>query len=85
MNLAQHRQVEWSGIERRSLMPTPSKGDRTRVSTRVPKAVDDVLERRWRGAGASSKSQFLADLLAIYAGHEELVVELKQEVLPLTA
>ena len=84
-NLAQHRQAEWSGIEGRSLMPTPSKGDRTRVSTRVPRAVDEVLERRWRCSGASSKSQFIADLLAIYAGHNELVVELDQEVLPLPA
>ena len=66
-------------------MPTPSKGDRTRVSTRVPKAVAEELERRWKGAGASSESQFLADLLAAWTGHKELVVELDQEVLPLTA
>ncbi|WP_139277883.1 hypothetical protein [Rhodococcus marinonascens] len=66
-------------------MPTPSKGERSRVSTRVPKPVAEELERRRIAAGASSESQFLADLLAAWTGHKDLVVELDQEVLPLTA
>jgi len=43
------------------------------------------LERRRIAAGVSSESQYLADILAILTGHNDLVVELNQEELPLTA
>lgn len=66
-------------------MPSPSKGERERLTTRVPAAVHAELERRRLAAGVSSESQYLADLLSILTGHKELVVELDQEVLPLTA
>ncbi|AKE01325.1 MULTISPECIES: hypothetical protein [Rhodococcus erythropolis group] len=66
-------------------MPTPSKGDRTRVVSRVPDPVYAELEKRRKAAGVSSVSQYVADLLAATTGHQNLVVELDQEVLQLTA
>ncbi len=66
-------------------MPAISKGDRERVTTRVPMPVHAELERRRIAAGVSSESQYLADILAILTGHNDLVVELNQEELPLTA
>jgi hypothetical protein len=43
------------------------------------------LEKRRKAAGVSSVSQYVADLLAATTGHQNLVVELDQEVLQLTA
>ncbi|MBY6389191.1 MULTISPECIES: hypothetical protein [Rhodococcus erythropolis group] len=62
-------------------MPTPSKGDRHRVSTRLPLPVAEALNKLRMNAGVSSESQFLADVLALVTGHSELVVELDQEIL----
>lgn len=66
-------------------MPAPHKGERTRVVSRVPNLVFDELERRRQEAGVSSVSQYIADLLAATTGHSDLVMELDQEVLSLTA
>ena len=81
-------------------MPNASKGNRTRVSTRLPVDVAQALEELRAKTGVSSESQLVADVLALVTGHSELVVELDQgilfdlgldqklhreEVLPLTA
>ncbi|GLC11125.1 hypothetical protein Mkiyose1665_57400 [Mycobacterium kiyosense] len=52
---------------------------------RPPRIVAERLEQRWRAAGASSLSQYLADLLAVHVGLPELAAELNrvEEVLPL--
>ncbi|QNI15346.1 toxin-antitoxin system [Mycobacterium kubicae] len=66
-------------------MPRPTKGDRKVVMVRPPRIVAERLEQRWRAAGASSLSQYLADLLAVHVGLPELAAELNrvEEVLPL--
>lgn len=66
-------------------MPTPHKGERERIVSRVPKPVFDELERRRLEAGVSSLSQLVSDLLAASTGHSNLVVELDQEAVSLTA
>lgn len=65
-------------------MANPYKGDRTRVTSRVPDAVFEELERRRAEAGVNM-SQFLSDLLAAATGHIHLVQETNQEVLQLSA
>jgi hypothetical protein len=65
-------------------MGNPYKGDRTRVTSRVPDVVFEELERRRIAAGVNM-SQFLADLLAAATGHAQLVQETNQEVLKLSA
>lgn len=66
-------------------MPMPSKGARKPLTVRVPEALYDVLEDRRQAAGVSSVSQYVSDLLADYAGRRDLIMELDQEVLSLTA
>ena len=66
-------------------MGNPYKGDRTRVTSRVPDVVFEELERRRVAAGVNNMSQFLADLLAAATGHTQLVQETNQEVLKLSA
>jgi hypothetical protein len=70
---------------RAEAMPAPHKGERERVVSRVPKRVFDELERRRVEAGVSSLSQYVADLLSATTGHADLVMELDQEVMSLTA
>lgn len=65
-------------------MARESKGQRGRLG-RVPSVVYADLEQRAKEAGASSVSQYVSDLLCLYTGHRELVRELDQEVLPLSA
>ena len=65
-------------------MAMPSKGDRGRLG-RVPTAVYSDLEKLAEKAGASSVSQYVSDLLSLHTGHPELVRELDQGVLPLSA
>lgn len=60
-------------------MPNPSKGNRTRVSTRLPVDVAQALEELRAKTGVSSESQLVADVLALVTGHSELVVELDRE------
>ncbi|SDC55586.1 hypothetical protein [Rhodococcus tukisamuensis] len=57
-------------------MGMPSKGPRTVVTSRVPTDVYEILED-WRiAAGVGSVSQYIADVLAMYAGRADLVREL---------
>jgi hypothetical protein len=44
-----------------------------------------TIERMAREAGCSSVSQYLADVLCLVAERPDLVRELNQEVLPLSA
>lgn len=66
-------------------MPRQSKGDRKEIMVRPPRIVAERLDQERRDAGATSLSQYLADLLAIHVGLPELAVELNraEEVLPL--
>lgn len=64
-------------------MPTPSKGPRREVKTRVPEDVREVLEVMAANSGASSLSQYVADLLSSLAGRPDLVREIHQEVMPM--
>ena len=66
-------------------MPMPSKGSRRGYFTRVPVEVADLIEQRAEEAGCTSASQYLADLLAVVHGRPDLVRELNQEVMRLTA
>ncbi|NKS56566.1 ribbon-helix-helix protein, CopG family [Rhodococcus hoagii] len=60
-------------------MPMPSKGPRKPLTVRIPADLYETLEQRRTDAGVSSVSQFVSDLLAGYAGREDLVMELGQE------
>jgi hypothetical protein len=66
-------------------MPRESKGDRFAHTVRPPREVSERLRTKAVEAGASSVSQYVADLLAIHVGLPHLVRELGQdkEVLPL--
>lgn len=66
-------------------MPRQTKGDRKVVMVRPPRIVAERLEQERRAAGATSLSQYLADLLAVHVGLPGLAVELNhaEEVLPL--
>jgi len=66
-------------------MGMASKGPRKGLTVRIPEALYDVLEDRRQAAGVSSVSQYISDLLADQAGRSDLVMELDQEVLSLTA
>lgn len=66
-------------------MGMASKGQRKALTVRVPGALYDVLEDRRQAAGVSSVSQYVSDLLADHSGRPDLVRELDQEVLSLTA
>ncbi|MGC5163193.1 hypothetical protein C8K36_108244 [Rhodococcus sp. OK519] len=63
-------------------MTTPSKGPRTIITSRVPNDVFRILEDRRHAAGVSSVSQYIADLLASYAGRADLIRELDEKALP---
>ncbi|WP_143546799.1 hypothetical protein [Rhodococcus sp. 06-235-1A] len=70
-------------------MPMPSKGDRTSLTVRLPSELIDTLKAQRSSAGATSLSQYVADLIAIASDREDLARELnrarEQGVLPLTA
>lgn len=68
-----------------SAMAMQSKGSRRMYATRIPVEVGDLIEQRALEAGCTSTSQYLADLLAVVHGRPDLVRELNQEVMPLTA
>ncbi|RDH75458.1 toxin-antitoxin system [Mycolicibacterium moriokaense] len=54
------------------------------MQTRPHREVWREVHDRQRAAGVSSVSQYVADVLAIHVGREDLVVELgRREVLPL--
>jgi hypothetical protein len=61
------------------------KGDRKEVYGRVPVEVKRLLEAKKEELGCSSESQLIADVLCTFVGRPDLVRELGQEVLPLTA
>jgi hypothetical protein len=63
-------------------MPRPRKGDRVELLTRPERLVSEKIKQQAAARGMSV-SQYVADLLAIQAGHPELVRELDKEVLPL--
>ncbi|RUP04131.1 MAG: toxin-antitoxin system [Mycobacterium sp.] len=63
-------------------MPRPRKGDRVELLTRPERIVSDTIKQQAAERGMSV-SQYVADLLAIQAGHPELVRELDKGVLPL--
>lgn len=52
----------------------PHKGDRKLIATRPHSAVCDVISRRATTAGMTI-SQYVANVLAIHAGREDLVDE----------
>lgn len=74
------RYRELAGSLRR--MPRPRKGDRVELLTRPERLVSEKIKQQAAARGMSV-SQYVADLLAIQAGHPELVRELDKEVLPL--
>lgn len=65
-------------------MAQPYKGPRIGVSGRVPVAVKHLLDQKRAELGLT-ESQLIADVLSLYVGRPDLVRELGQEVLPLTA
>jgi hypothetical protein len=83
-NLLQNPEVDWRP-GKVSAMAMQSKGSRRMYATRIPVEVGDLIERRALEAGCTSTSQYLADLLAVVHGRPDLVRELNQEVMPLTA
>lgn len=65
-------------------LPAPYPGRRTLVQTRPHREVWTAVHQRQKQAGVSSVSQYVADVLAIHVGREDLVVELgHKEGLPL--
>lgn len=83
-NLLQNPGMDWRP-GKVSAMAMQSKGSRRMYATRIPVEVGDLIERRALEAGCTSTSQYLADLLAVVHGRPDLVRELNQEVMPLTA
>jgi hypothetical protein len=65
-------------------MGRPSKGDRAYHMVRFHPVVLQRLVEKAADSGASSVSQYGADVLALYAGLPEHVRELNQTVLPTT-
>lgn len=62
----------------------PYPGRRTLVQTRPHREVWTAVHKRQKSAGVSSVSQYVADVLAMHVGREDLVVELgRKEGLPL--
>lgn len=78
-----HRQslpLDEAGRDRPAAYP----GRRTLVQTRPHREVWAAVHQRQKLAGVSSVSQYVADVLAIHVGREDLVVELgRKEGLPL--
>lgn len=67
----------------RNMPRPPRKGDRVELLTRPERLVSEKIKQQAAARGMSV-SQYVADLLAIQAGHPpELVRELDKEVLPL--
>lgn len=62
-------------------MAMASKGSRKMVTSRVPTDVYEILEGQRRAAGVGSVSQYVADLLAVYAGRTDLIRELDTKAL----
>jgi CopG antitoxin of type II toxin-antitoxin system len=63
----------------------PSKGDRVvTITTRLPAEVREEIDRIAGNRGVSV-SQIVADLVSRALGREDLVLDLTQEVLPMTA
>ncbi|HWF71630.1 MAG TPA: toxin-antitoxin system [Mycobacterium sp.] len=58
------------------------KGDRAQIATRADRIVYDFIKRESAERGIPM-GQYVADVLAIHAGHPELVRELDKEVMPL--
>lgn len=54
----------------------PHKGDRALLQTRPIDEVLDLVVRRQLAAGVKDLSQYVADVLAIHVGREDLVTEL---------
>jgi hypothetical protein len=56
-----------------------SKGPRRRVTARIPDEVHAILEDRRRRSGtATSLSQMISDVLALYVDRPDLAVELAE-------
>lgn len=70
---------------RRPPVPQNSKGKRKALRARAPEEIIPTIERMAREAGCSSVSQYLSDMLCLVAERPDLVRELNQEVLPLSA
>lgn len=73
--------IEPGAAERSSDMAMASKGSRKMVTSRVPTDVYEILEGQRRAAGVGSVSQYVADLLAVYAGRTDLIRELDTKAL----
>lgn len=54
----------------------PHKGDRVLLQARPFREVLDLVVTRQRDAGVSSLSQYIADVLAIHVGRDDLIAEL---------
>ena len=63
----------------------PSKGERGAHMVKLHQAVTQRLVRKARKAGASSVSQYTADVLALHVGLPEYVVELNQTTIDSTS
>lgn len=63
----------------------PGKGDRTPITVRVPTELLAEIEAEAARLGASSRAQYLADLVVTAMGRSDLALDLRQEVLPGTA
>ncbi|WP_245906494.1 hypothetical protein [Mycolicibacterium palauense] len=62
----------------------PYPGRRTLVQTRPHREVWTAIHQRQKATGVSSVSQYVADVLAMHVGRDDLVVELgRKEGLPL--
>ncbi len=59
-------------------MPQPHKGDRSQVHLNLPDEIMKAVVRDAKREGASSRSQYLADLLCQYHGRPDLARELKK-------
>ncbi|ORA24154.1 hypothetical protein [Mycobacterium aquaticum] len=66
-------------------MPQPYKGERHKIPVRPVDRVYRKLEEMRVEAGVSSMSQYMSDVLAVWAGMPELARELNQEVLQISA
>lgn len=67
-----------------NLPQRPYRARRTLVQTRPRREVWTAVHEQQRSAGVSSVSQYVADVLAMHVGREDLVVELgRKEGLPL--
>lgn len=63
-------------------MAMASKGERKRITSRIPTDVYEILEQRRQEAGVGSLNQYIADLLASYSGRRDLIRELDSKALP---